>query len=518
MIRKLTYICFMLLIGMSVNAAVVTGRVTCAGEPVAGVSISDGNIVVQTDADGNYSLKSKLALEYVFMSVPSGYEVHADGIIPRFFKRISPDVKNAVADFELVRVDQKKCNIIVYNDIHLVGDKKEKDLEQARTGFFPDVIAEYEKLNDVPVYALTVGDMTSDNKWYTHNYALPEYLQEMSDFPVPVYHSMGNHDNDMRAGGGDFNSSSTFRKVVGPNYYSLNIGAYHIIVLDNIFYDNPFDENGIVKSARGYHTHLDDMQFKWLREDLKTVPTDTPIMIVAHAPFTRILGVENEEDVTKDGFTGGYYANDIVNLFRKFPSVHILTGHTHENYFAQIDDKVLEHNNIAVSGASWKTHSICGLNLIRDGVPGGYSVYTIDGDELSWYYKAVGFEKDECQFRAYDMNVVPSSFKGEVAANTIWVNVFNYDPLWKVVVRENGVEIPVKREFLTDPLYDAAVYDTKLGQGTFKAKPSNHMFTAQTSSPTSEVEIIVTDRFGHTYVEKMERPGYFGLDMKLGNK
>ena len=517
LLHRLLPAALLLFASVSLSATVVTGRVSCEGEPLAGVSVSDGENVVLTDAQGCYTIKSKLELGYVFISVPSGYEVPSDGVLPVFFKRLSASLSKASADFSLKKVDQSKCNLIVYNDIHLVGDQKEKDLEQAHEGFFPDVLAEYEKLKDVPVYGLTVGDMTSDNKWYTHNFGLPEYLKEVSVLPFQIYHCMGNHDNDLRGGGGDFNSSKTYREVIGPNYYSINIGAYHIVFLDNIFYDQPADENGWV-SAKGYHTHLDGVQLRWLRNDLKNVAPDTPILLVAHAPFSRLEGVDKGEDRFRDGFNDGYYGADVLNMFRKFGSVHLLTAHTHENYFVQINSRVLEHNNIGVSAASWKTKQYCGLNIIRDGVPGGYSVYTIDGRDLSWYYKAVGFKADECQFRSYDVNVIPEELREGAPDNTIWVNVFNYDPAWTVSLKEDGKDLDVQRAFIRDPLYRLGIDHTKLGKGAFKSMPNNHMFTARASRPDSSIEITVTDRFGKVYKQTLERPAHFGLDMFLGNK
>ncbi len=508
----------LLLPGFGAGATLVTGKVSCDGAPLAGVAVSDGEAVVLTADDGSYKMKSRLELGYVFISVPSGYEVPADGIIPRFFVRIAASEKKARADFALRRVDQSECNLIVYNDIHLVGDRKEKDLEQAREGFFPDVLALYEEIKDRPVYGLTLGDMTSDNKWYTHNFALPEYLEEAGCLPFQVWHAMGNHDNDMHGGGGDFNSSNTYRRVIGPNYYSLNIGGFHIVVTDNIFYDNPFNAQGIVESARGYHVHLDDMQAGWLRNDLRYVDPATPVILVSHAPFARITGVENGKDKTKDGFTGGYYSDDILQMFRKFPYVYALTAHTHENYYVQISPKILEHNNIGVSAASWKTRNVCGFNMISDGVPGGYAVYTIKGDSLSWYYKAPGMKMEDCQFRVYDMNSVPAPYNAGASENEIWINVFNYDPLWRVEVSENGTPLEVKREYLKDPLYRLGVENHRVGQGTFKPRNTNHMFRAQASSADSTVEVKVTDRFGRVFTQTVERPAYFGLDMKLGNK
>lgn len=500
------------------GATVVTGTVSCDGAPVAGVAVSDGQQVVLTGSDGAYKLKSRLELGYVFVSVPSGYEVPSDGVIPRFFARISASEKKARADFALRKVDQSECNIIVYNDIHLVGDRKDKDLQQAHEGFFPDVMALYEQIKDKPVYGLTLGDMTSDNKWYVNNFALPEYLEEVGCFPFQIWHAMGNHDNDMRGGGGDLKSSDTYRRVIGPNYYSLNIGGFHVVVTDNIYYDNPFNSEGIVESARGYHVHLDDMQTAWLLNDLRFVDAATPVILVSHAPFARVTGVENGKDKTKDGFTGGYYSDDILQLFRKFPYVYLLTAHTHENYYVQISPKMLEHNNIGVSAASWKTKAVCGFNMIGDGVPGGYAVYTVKGDSLSWYYKAPGMRMEDCQFRVYDMNSVPAAYRGPASENDIWVNVFNYDPMWRVEVSENGVPLEVMREYLKDPLYRLGVENHRVGQGTFKPRNTNHMFTAHASEAGSTIEVRVTDRFGRVFRQTVERPAYFGLDMNLGNK
>lgn len=63
----------------------IVGRVTCKGKPVAGVVVSDGELVVRTDSDGRYEMSSSKPCGYVFMSIPGGYETAADGLIPRFF-------------------------------------------------------------------------------------------------------------------------------------------------------------------------------------------------------------------------------------------------------------------------------------------------------------------------------------------------------------------------------------------------------------------------------------------------
>ena len=50
---------------------------------------------------------------------------------------------------------------------------------------------------------------------------------------LPVYHTIGNHDNDMNAIG-QFKAKNPFAVTIAPPYYSFNIGDVHYVVLDNI--------------------------------------------------------------------------------------------------------------------------------------------------------------------------------------------------------------------------------------------------------------------------------------------
>ncbi|MGN1212366.1 MAG: metallophosphoesterase N-terminal domain-containing protein, partial [Candidatus Cryptobacteroides sp.] len=63
------------------NGVTVYGKVFCDGKPVAGAVLSDGVEVVQTNSEGFYQMKSAKKYGYVFVSVPSGYEVPSNGIL-----------------------------------------------------------------------------------------------------------------------------------------------------------------------------------------------------------------------------------------------------------------------------------------------------------------------------------------------------------------------------------------------------------------------------------------------------
>lgn len=62
--------------------ATVKGIVYAGDEPLRGVAVSDGAEIVFTDAEGRYWLPTDKRSGSVFITIPSGYEVSADGCSP----------------------------------------------------------------------------------------------------------------------------------------------------------------------------------------------------------------------------------------------------------------------------------------------------------------------------------------------------------------------------------------------------------------------------------------------------
>ena len=96
-------------------------------------------------------------------------------------------------------------------------------------------------------------------------------------------------------------------------------------------------------------------------------------------------------------------------------------------------------------------------------------------------------------------------------ANTVLVNVFNYDRQWKVKVTEDGRELDVKQIKCEDPYavlsYDINMYKHKkaVGEGN-GTKYNTHTFMAVASRPDAEITVEVTDRFGRTYRASRQLP------------
>ena len=84
----------------------VYGMVSADGSPVQGVVVSDGIEVSVTDERGIYQLESEKKWGYVFISIPSGYEVPANGVLPQFYKIMRGDATTLErVDFSLTAVE-----------------------------------------------------------------------------------------------------------------------------------------------------------------------------------------------------------------------------------------------------------------------------------------------------------------------------------------------------------------------------------------------------------------------------
>lgn len=511
-------------------AGSLTGRVASAdGKPLAGVVVSDGVRVTQTDTEGMYTLDSDKELGYVFISIPSGYMTAADACaIPQFFAHTAkPAGQSERHDFTLTPVDNTRHTVIAATDHHL-ADRESLDVTQftAEGGFIDDVKA-VAAATASPVYSICMGDMSWDEYWHKRNFMLPGFrrLYERYTFPCPVFNAMGNHDNDPYCAS-DEAASAAFRQEIGPTYYSFNLGQLHYVVLDNIVYVNTGGREGAIGKL-DYEVRIDDRQLAWLRADLATVADKSaPLIIVMHAQlhwwYRGSEGVSWKYAFTRD-------AGCLVDALAGFSEVHLVTGHSHMN-FRLLNGNLREHNIAATSGTWWWTGQIHGdytINTCLDGSPGGYEVFEVDGRDIRWHYKGIGLE-DDYQFRAYDMNEVlknerirsSGDFTPEGTAggmndaygeNDILVNIWGWQPDWTVRVTENGQQLRGVRVIGKDPLHKITYTRSTV---PFQTAYNPHMWRYRASGPSTTVRIEVTDSFGRTSSETMMRPKAFHIRMK----
>lgn len=509
----------------------VKGIVHNNGVGLPGVVVSDGFEVTTTDENGVYYLPSEKKTGFVFISVPANYEAPAVDNIPQFFKRLSPGSGVEQKDFSLTPVLNNKHVVLAIADWHLAN--RNDDLSQYGSGFLPDVnglITDYSSAN-TKVYGLPLGDGSWDAYWYANNYGLVEYKSEMKKVNCPMFNVIGNHDHDPYVAN-NWDSKKKYREVIGPTYYSFNLGEAHYVVLDNIEYLNTGGGPGVI-GQRNYNDVISAEQLEWLKKDLATIQDKTaPLIIAMHAPLHRAPTLdENGEQVNALSLNNG---GTLISTLQGFSEVYVLSGHVHTNYTVKQNEAITEFNVGAVCATWWWTgkSGYAGNHICKDGSPGGYGVMEIDGRNVKWHYKSIG-KPGNYQFRTYDLNNIhitaqafaPNStdealaeYAGVYASanknNEVLINVWGFGPGWIIEVNESGALRPVTRMLGEDPLHVISYEAKRLNAGavptdSFVTDPTAHLFKVVATSATSTLEIKVTDPYGNVYTESMQRPEDF---------
>ena len=506
----------------------VYGRVSCEGNGVEGVVVSDGVEVVKTDKDGIYQMASGKYHKYVFISIPSGYEVSREGILPTFHKQLTKAANVAErVDFTLKSVgSQDEHTMLMFGDIHLA--RRTNDRNQF-SSFVKDVNTFLGDNSGKKIYAMTLGDMTWDRYWITNNYSYSDYLKDANQIKgLSVFHTIGNHDHSMYYMG-DYDTVKEYKELIAPTYYSFNIGKVHYVVMDDVECTNATastDDKGNACYVRDYNAKIVNDQISWLQKDLATVPATTPIVLTMHIQLQSATGATALKNLST-----------LKPLLKPFNQVHVFTAHTHTifNHDNLSTDHYYEHNAGAICGTWWWTgQETPGIHIGQDGSPGGYTVMTVSGTELKWQFKGTG--KDiKHQFRSYDRNNIhlsnekwipsadasyaslfnPGIWGTKSSDNEVYVNVWNYDPSWTVSITEGGKALRVSKVSVKDPLHLISYTAHRLNKNTsigFETSTNYHTFKATASSATSTLEIKVTDRFGNVYTETMTRPKEFSIN------
>ncbi|MGM9748372.1 MAG: calcineurin-like phosphoesterase C-terminal domain-containing protein, partial [Candidatus Cryptobacteroides sp.] len=437
----------------------VYGKVTCEGTPIPNVVISDGVQVVTTDDEGVYQFKSDKVNGWVFVSVPGGYAVKKNGILPSFYSLFTmPAGTPEKVDFELVREDGQDNHTMIYiGDLHL-ADRNDDRIQFSR---FTSEINSYLMTNGGhKVYGITLGDMTWDLYWYSNNYCFSEYLNDISVISgMPIWHTIGNHDHDMNQAG-DYDTVIKYKNSLGPTYFSFNIGQVHYVILDNIYCTNKGD------GSRTYDDKITQEQLDWLKKDLAKIQTSTPVVVCMHAPIYSMTGSNSLNN-----------ASALEAILLPYSTVHIFTGHSHRvhNIDKTASKHIFEHNAGAVCATWWWSAKLTpGIHIGQDGAPGGYEIVDVTGKDFKWTFKATGADANH-QFRTYDRNCIslsgnsciPNAFeanrtkfdeyakdwKAVSNANEVYINIWDYDEEWTVDVTENGKALKVERVSICDPLH-----------------------------------------------------------------
>jgi len=515
----------------------VYGIVSSAGVGVENVVVSDGAEVTVTNEKGIYQLKSAKKWGYVFISVPSGYEVPSVGVLPQFHRALknSADVVER-ADFKLEKVDgQDSYKIFMLGDMHLAN--RMGDLGQFAQ-FTSDLTDYMTRHKGEKMYALTLGDMTWDLYWYSNSYYFPQYLNTVNSQikNLQIFHTMGNHDNDFQTRS-DYDAAVKYVDQICPTYYSFNIGKVHYVVMDDIdcsSYDG--------STSRNYVKSLSAEQLDWLAKDLSYVAKTTPVVVAMHAqvfyPTTSGFKIDHDQVNTLrlfdilDGYTVRFVTGHTHKLFNVTPDAPIVDGHNFREY-----------NSGSVCASWWWSGNLTpGIHIGTDGTPGGYGIWDVTGTDFQCLYKSTGWP-EEYQFRSYDLNnvhfsmadvpLMPPDISASVKNaymqyvnaypqnndNEVLINIWNWNSDWTLsVVDENRKTLPYTEVWAYDPLHIAALSVKRFNNAGLKSTPSfitdkfTHFFKVKADDADTDLVITVKDEFGNEWTENMQRPKAFSTD------
>lgn len=515
----------------------VYGIVSSAGVGVENVVVSDGAEVTVTNEKGIYQLKSAKKWGYVFISVPSGYEVPSVGVLPQFHRALknSADVVER-ADFKLEKVDgQDSYKIFMLGDMHLANRTGELSQVAQFTSDLTDYMTRHK---GEKMYALTLGDMTWDLYWYSNSYYFPQYLNTINSQikNLQIFHTMGNHDNDFQTRS-DYDAAVKYVDQICPTYYSFNIGKVHYVVMDDIdcsSYDGT--------ESRNYVKSLSAEQLDWLAKDLSHVAKTTPVVVAMHAqvfyPTTSGFKIDHDQVNTLrlfdilDGYTVRFVTGHTHKLFNVTPDAPIVDGHNFREY-----------NSGSVCASWWWSGNLTpGIHIGTDGTPGGYGIWDVTGTDFQCLYKSTGWP-EEYQFRSYDLNnvhfsmadvpLMPSDISASVKNaymqyvnaypqnndNEVLINIWNWNSDWTLsVVDENRKTLPYTEVWAYDPLHIAALSVKRFNNAGLKSTPSfitdkfTHFFKVKADDADTDLVITVKDEFGNEWTENMQRPKAFSTD------
>ena len=421
-----------------------------SGNPISGVAVSDGFSVVQTDNAGFYQIKVTSDTWYIYISLPSEYEVPINNYgQPCFYQKYHET--NRRYDFTLTPLaggKEKKFALFTFADPQVTNST---NLGRFKTTI--PLVKEYVtevSSTGMPCYGITLGDILSNSSTNNDD----AYRDDMRDgfaaskVGMPVFQVMGNHDccyytasnpifADETSSTYNLKAQRAHEDMFGPVNYSFNRGDVHIVAMRDIVYTS----NTTSANSVGFLPE----QVAWLKQDLALVPKDKLVLLCVHIQL--LNRTPN-------------YTQNVLQMLNEYNEAHVLSGHTHiqHNYIHKYEGSpytnIYEHNTCALCGPWWHA------KVAGDGSPSGYNVFVANGNTLEdWYYMgynaAAGENKRSHQMRLYRGNAVygadaptdtasnPYGIKGYYGFNYgdeyILANIYNADNDWVVKVYENGV-------------------------------------------------------------------------------
>lgn len=481
------------------------------GEPgIAGVLVSNGMEVVETDAGGRYSLPVSDDTA-IFVIKPKGWMIPVNDLhLPQYYylhkPAGSPASKYAgvpptgklppAINFPLhPQEETDQFTILVF------GDPQPYNREQI-SFFTRDIIAELRDVEGV-AFGMSLGDLVGDDlDLFT---PLNESVAQVG---IPWWNVYGNHDVNFDAKE-DPLADETFEKHFGPATYAFQWGPVWFIVLDNVIYPHSPERSDMGNYMGG----LNERDRLFLENLLTFIPRDALVVFSQHIPLF-------DEDYRS---TPTYLTEDRKTLFALLQNhPHTLSFSAHTHYHKQVfmsavegwrQEKPHHHVNLGTTSGSWYCGPLDARGIpsstMRDGTPNGYAFVDFDQNTYRLRWKSAGLPADK------QMLVTAPKVMSATVRYTMdfYVNFFMGVPTDTVRYRINEGEWKNMRHSLEpDPAYVKEwliQYDSETLVAP-KSLPapidSSHLWKSRMPNdlPPGEyvLEIEATDQWGQTFSEK----------------
>jgi len=397
------------------------GQLDGSEQRLAGISVSNGRDVVQTDAGGKYAIGVGEDT-IVFVVKPTGYRTRVDqDHLARFYYIHKPkgspkDLKfpgveptgplPATIDFPLYKQEEATAF-----DVLFFGDPQPRDQKEI-DWIAHDVVEPL--IGSQAAFGVTLGDILFDDL-----NLFDSFNRTLGRIGIPWYNVIGNHDINF-ASETDELSDETYERVYGPAYFSFNYGGVHFMVVDDVHWMTD-------GKRKFYRSGLSDAQLDFIENDLKLIPQNQLVVAMMHIPLVKSTPwLEPKRD----------------RLFRILETREhciSLSGHTHHHEHVMLgkDDgwkKPQPHHhiiNVTVCGSWWSgkpdengiPHTMC-----ADGTPNGHTVMHFDGQKYLLEYLPARRSPDYQMRIMAPEEIRQGDLNGEPQGLTFHANVFNAMP------------------------------------------------------------------------------------------
>ena len=396
------------------------------GEPgVAGVLVSNGRALAETDAAGRYRIAVAPG-QTVFAIKPARWRLPQNDLArPGAWRHVPslapPSVKyGGIASGPMPRSFdiglRREPTGDGWLEVRVFADPQVKsrvDVGYYARDIVDSVLAERASSNDAPRRApelgLSLGDIVDDDLSL-----YPVLNAETRRMGLPWLHVAGNHDLDFDVAR-DEDSLLTFRNTFGPDTFAWEEDEAVIVGLDDVIYQPG--------QSPAYIGGLREDQFAFLEAYLPRVSKQRLLVLAMHIPLFEYEG----RDTFRDADRARLFA-----LLRDFPNVLILSGHSHAQQHWMHDARsgwqgaapLHEYNVGAACGAFWtgvKDANGIPDTTMADGTPNGYASLGIGRDgryALAWH---VARDPQDAQIGLHAPKVLR---RGAYPAYGVYANVY----------------------------------------------------------------------------------------------